>query len=60
MHIEALCMPDTHRGQKRVLDFLELELGVVVDCRVGVGNQTRVLCKNNIVLLNTQPSFQPQ
>lgn len=57
MHLVCAWCP---QSQKRVLDFLELELEVVVDCRVGVGNQTWVLCKNNIVLLNTRPSFQPQ
>lgn len=66
MSVLVTCVPVYHvcagalRGQERVLDFLELELWMVVGCRVGVGIRTWVLCKNNIVLFTAQPSLQPQ
>lgn len=34
------------RGQRRVSDPLEPELGTVVSCHISAGNQTYVLCKN--------------
>jgi hypothetical protein len=37
----------THRGQKKVMDPLELELQVVVSYHVGAENQTQVLQKSN-------------
>lgn len=38
-----VCLYSAHRGQKRVLDLLELELQTVVNCLIGAGNQTPVL-----------------
>ena len=50
----------THRGQKRALEPLELELQMVVSCYVGARNQTWVLCKNNKhVLLTAEKSPHP-
>lgn len=34
-------------AKKRALDFLKLQLSVVMCCHVGPGDQTQVLCKNN-------------
>jgi len=39
-------MPGAYGRQKRSLDFLELELGMVLNYTVDVENQTRVLCKS--------------
>lgn len=39
-------MADACRGQKRVLDFLGMELQLVVSCHLDVGNKTCVLCKS--------------
>jgi hypothetical protein len=33
-----MCMPGTHRGQKKALDSLKLELQTVVSCHAGAGN----------------------
>jgi hypothetical protein len=38
------CVSGTHRGKRRTLDPLGLELQVVVSHHVGSGNQTQVLC----------------
>lgn len=40
-------MAGVHRGQKKPLDFLELELQMVVSHQVGAENQTEVLCSSN-------------
>lgn len=40
-------MPGTCRGQKRALDFLELELWMVEICQVGPGNWTWDLWKSS-------------
>lgn len=45
-------------GQKRVWDPLELELQVVMSCRVGAEKQTQVLCRNSSAL-NHCLSLQP-
>lgn len=34
----SICVPGIHGGQKRALDALELELGIVVNHHVGAGN----------------------
>ena len=47
-----------NRGQKRVLDPLELELQMVVSHHMVVGNQTQVLLKAQPVLLTAEPSLQ--
>lgn len=39
-------VPSALRGQKRVLDLLELESVMVVSHPVGTGKQTRILWKN--------------
>ena len=55
-----LCIPGTQGGQKRA-DSLELELQMVVSCRMGAGTQTQVLWKKEQqVLLTTEPPLQPQ
>lgn len=43
----AMPVPGTLRGQKLVLDPLELELQVIISYHVGTGNQTLVLCKSS-------------
>lgn len=50
--LACMCLCTTHvlnacRGQKRILDPLELELWMLVNLCVGTGIQTRVLCKSN-------------
>ena len=47
IHLCTMCMPGACRGQKRVLDHLELELQRVVNHHVDAGNQTQFLCKSN-------------
>lgn len=39
----SICMSGADKGQKRALDFLELELPMAVSCRVGVGSWILVL-----------------
>lgn len=46
----------THRGRERASDALSLELQMVVNQHVGVGNQTEAHCKQ--VLLSTEPCLQ--
>lgn len=41
------CGPGAQRGEKRAVDFLELELWMGINHCVGVGNQAHVLCKKN-------------
>jgi hypothetical protein len=43
----APCVAGVCRGQKRVLGLLELELPMVVSCRVSAENRTWVLCKSS-------------
>lgn len=38
VYMYTVCMPDVHRGQKRVSEALELELQMVVNDRVVPGN----------------------
>jgi hypothetical protein len=39
----TMCVPGAHRGQKRVLDPLALELEMVVNCHVSARSWIRVL-----------------
>lgn len=41
MHVclGTTCMPSAHRSQKKVLDALELELGMVVRYHVAIGTE---------------------
>lgn len=43
------------RDEKEALDHLELDLQVVVSCRVGAGIQTQVLWKMQPVLFTSRP-----
>lgn len=43
VYLCTMCMPDTHRGQKRVSNPLELELWMVVNHHVGAGSQACIL-----------------
>lgn len=52
-----MCMPCTHRGQKRALESLELKLKVVVSCHVGDGKNLGPLQKQ-LVILTSEPSLQ--
>lgn len=45
MFYTHVCLYSAHRGRKRVLDLLELELQAVVNCSIGAGNQTPVIWK---------------
>lgn len=45
------------RGQKRVADVLEKELGIIVSHRVGAGNQSPL--QEQQMLLHPEPSLQP-
>jgi hypothetical protein len=38
MRVLPTCMPGIHRGQKRALGLLELELQMIVSHPVGAGN----------------------
>uniref|UniRef100_A0A8C8ULU8 Uncharacterized protein n=1 Tax=Peromyscus maniculatus bairdii TaxID=230844 RepID=A0A8C8ULU8_PERMB len=38
-----VCIPGSHRSQKRRSDLLEMELQIIVRCHVGARNQTPVL-----------------
>lgn len=40
------CVPSTQGSQKRVLGLLQPVLQIVVNCSMGSGTQTRVLCKS--------------
>ena len=37
--------PEAHRGGRRVSEPLELELQVVLNCHVGAGSRTSILCR---------------
>lgn len=50
--MHTTCMPGPHRGQKRALDTLEVELQVVVSYRASAGNWTWVLCSSLANYLN--------
>lgn len=41
----TVCVPDAYRGQKRVVDPLEIDLQMTVSYFVSARNQTQVLCK---------------
>ena len=58
MHVclHTTCMPGAHRGQKRVLDSLELELQMVVSCLPSARDQNWVVWKSN---KTAQLSLQP-
>ena len=47
LHVGMPVLCNACRGQKEVLDPLELELWMVVSCHVGAGNRTQVLCKSS-------------
>jgi hypothetical protein len=55
MYVHHMC-GGTHRGRERASDALSLELQMVVNQHVGVGNQTEAHCKQ--VLLSTEPCLQ--
>lgn len=52
IYMFTMCRPDTHGGQKRVPEPLELELWMVVDCHVGVEKITQQ------VILTVEPPLQ--
>lgn len=47
MQVCSMYLPAICGRKKRLLDPLELELGVVVSHQVSAENQTQDLCKNN-------------
>jgi hypothetical protein len=49
-----VCILGAHRGQKRVLDLVELELQIVASCRIGTGNWTWVLSARAVTALSHQ------
>lgn len=53
------CLPNVHRGQKRMLDPQELELWMTID-HLGPENQIQVYCKSRkCCWLLAEPSLQP-
>jgi hypothetical protein len=40
--LSVMCVSGVHRGQKKALDFLELEFQTVLSHYVGAGNQAQV------------------
>jgi hypothetical protein len=46
-YVYALCVCNAHRGQKTVVDPLELRLQMTVSSHVGAENQTQVLWKSS-------------
>ena len=52
-------MPGALRGQKRASDPLKLELQMIVNHHVVVGNQIQDSLAEQPVLLTTEPSLQP-
>lgn len=57
----TVCMPGTHRGQKKLIDPLELEPQTVLSQPVGAGDQTGVLSLESsarvTIVLNCQNSY---
>jgi hypothetical protein len=53
MHVS---MHYIHRGQKRALDPLELELQMVISCHVGAETELTSL-EEQLVLLTSEPSL---
>ena len=49
---------DAHRGQKKVVDPLQLDLQPMVSCRVGAGDWSWVLEKQQEIL-TAEPLLQP-
>ena len=47
-------------GQKRLSDLLELELKMAISHLVGTGTQTQALLEEQLMLVTTEPSLQPQ
>lgn len=59
-YLYTMCMTNTQRHQKRVLDSLELNLQMVSSHHVDAGRQTRVFCKSSQCFsLLQKPSLQP-
>jgi hypothetical protein len=53
----TMCLPDTHGGQKRVTETLELEVRMVSNHHVCAGNQTRSSVRQAAALIS-EPSPQ--
>lgn len=47
VYISAPCACNTHRGQRRISEPLELELQMAVNSHVGAGKWSQVLCKSS-------------
>ena len=56
----TMCVPGTHRDQKKMKDPLELELQVIMGHLVGAKNWREVPLEEEPELLTTKPSLQPQ
>lgn len=54
------CLPNAHRGQKRMLNPQELELWMIIEHHPGPENQIQVHCKSRkCCWLLAEPSLQP-
>ena len=59
MYVYAPCTHSDHRGQKRALDHLELELQMTVSHCVDAGNLTQAPRENSQGSLTAEPYLQP-
>lgn len=59
LYLWITCSLSTHRAQKHVLDFLELELLMIIRIHVSAGNQTWVLWKESSALNHWAESPTP-
>jgi hypothetical protein len=60
MHVRCtMCVPGAHRGKKRVLGALGLEVQMGVSQRVGAGNRTLILCQSQQVLFTVRQLSSP-
>lgn len=53
-------MPGSRGGQKRALDYLELEIQILISCYVGAGIGPRSSARAIRAILIAKPSLQPQ
>lgn len=53
--LHTICLPGTCGSQARASEPLALQLGVVVSCCVGAGNQTQAACESSQRSLTAEP-----
>lgn len=59
LHIYTACVPGACRGQEMAFHAPRLELQMVVSCRVGSGDRTRVSCRSSQCLTSKLPVQPP-